>query len=142
MIKYLIFIIVCYTSMSFIFKEKGALEIKNNNFGTFSISLAVMDIKKSLFFYEKLGFIKVEGAGSVESKWLILKKDKIKIGLFQDMFPKNTITFNPDNARHIFKELKKKNIRTVFSNGLDQEEGPCSFSVLDPDGNPILFDQH
>ncbi len=110
--------------------------------GIFSISLAVKDIATSKSFYEKLGFKPVAGAGSVADKWLILKKDAIKIGLFQDLFPHNTLTFNPTDARSIYKVVEEHKIPVLYSAGLDQERGPCSFSFLDPDGNPILFDQH
>ena len=110
--------------------------------GTFSLSLAVKDIQASFDFYQNLGFDHVNGAGGVDQKWMILKNNNIKIGLFQDMFPSNTMTFHPTNARHIHQRLKEEGVNYLFSNGLDEDEGPCSFSFLDPDGNPVLVDQH
>lgn len=107
------------------------------------MSLAVKDIAASKAFYEKLGFSPLEGAGSVEQKWLIMKNGTTKLGLFQGMFPQNTLTFNPSNARAIHAKLKDDpNVKILFSNGLEKESGACSFSFLDPDGNPILVDQH
>ena len=67
---------------------------------------------------------------------------KPKIGLFQGLFPKNTITFNPANVREIYQEIISEEIPINYSQGLEQDEGPCFFTILDPDGNPILFDQH
>lgn len=110
--------------------------------GIFSVSLAVKDLKVSLEFYQKLGFEAMEGAGGLEQKWLILQKADTKIGLFQDMFPTNTLTFNPEDARAIHLKVKKGEIPVLFSMGLENKSGPCTFSIADPDGNPILIDQH
>ena len=110
--------------------------------GKYSISLNVKDISKSRDFYQKLGFKPVEGMGSVEQKWMIVSNGATKIGLFQGMFPTNTITFNPTDGRSIYKELKEKGIEPTFENGMDKKDGPCTFSITDPDGNPILIDQH
>ncbi len=110
--------------------------------GTFSISLSVKDIATSKAFYEKLGFKPWEGAGSVEDKWLIMVNDGINIGLFQDMFPKNTITFNPKSARDIHKSLKDSGMEILSSSGIEADSGACHFTMQDPDGNPILVDQH
>ncbi|MFO1392930.1 MAG: VOC family protein [Steroidobacteraceae bacterium] len=119
--------------------------------GAFSISLAVKDIAASRAFYEKLGFT-VFG-GNQEQRWLIMKSGTTVVGLFQGMFEKNMLTFNPgwnseaqtlteyDDVRTIQKSLKGQGVR------LDQEAdeataGPAHISLTDPDGNPILIDQH
>ncbi len=115
---------------------------KKINAGTYTISLAVQDINNSFEFYQKLGFEPIEGKGSVAQKWIILSNGDTKIGLFQGMFPSNTITFNPNDGRTIFRALKAEGIKATFSNGMENESGPCTFSLTDPDGNPILFDQH
>ncbi len=119
--------------------------------GAFSISLAVKDIAASREFYEKFGF-KVFG-GDASQNWLILKNGDHAIGLFQGMFERNTLTFNPgwdNNARPIEnftdvrdlqRQLKTKGVRFT-SEADDGTEGPASFVVVDPDGNPILVDQH
>ena len=119
--------------------------------GTFSISLAVKDIGKSKSFYEKFGF-KVFG-GDISQKWLILKNGDQVVGLFQGMFDKNILTFNPGwdkngeplenytDVRDVHKRLGEEGI--VFESKVDENsEGPASFLIIDPDGNPILFDQH
>ena len=119
--------------------------------GAFSISLAVKDINKSKEFYENLGF-KVF-AGQIEKKYLILKNGNALVGLFQGMFEKNILTFNPgwdenaskvesfDDVRTIQKELKSKNIK-LDTEADESTTGPASFVVTDPDGNAILIDQH
>ncbi len=112
------------------------------DFGTSYLALAVEDIEASLAFYQKLGFEPLPGAGGVDQKWMVLKNGNHKLGLFQGMFPKNTMTYNPTDARAIYQQAKAEGIEAVFSTGMDKEEGPCNFSIIDPDGNPILFDQH
>ena len=119
--------------------------------GTFSVSLAVKDIEASTTFYEKLGF-KVFG-GEITQNWLILKNGDHVIGLFQDMFDKNILTFNPGwdknaqkldsftDIRELQRQLKAQGIEFV-SEADESTTGPASFSILDPDGNPILVDQH
>lgn len=119
--------------------------------GCFSISLAVKDLKKSKAFYEALGFSVFHGEES--QGWLIMKGSNLNIGLFQGMFEKNILTFNPgwDNnaqaldtftdVRVLQKQLKEKGIK--IENEADESgSGPGSFSVIDPDGNPVLIDQH
>ena len=119
--------------------------------GNFSVSLAVKDIQASREFYEKLGFSKFHGEES--QNWLIMKNGDVVIGLFQGMFERNTLTFNPgwdnnaqklDNftdVRELQKSLKDQGVE--FAVEADEAtDGPGSFCVLDPDGNPILFDQH
>ena len=115
---------------------------EESDLGKFTLSLAVADIKTSYRFYQKLGFVAIENAGSIEQRWLILRNGDIELGLFQNMFPQNTITFNTPDARPLYDMIKAAEIETVHAVGFDKNEGPCSFSFLDPDGNPILFDQH
>ena len=119
--------------------------------GAFSISLAVKDIEVSRAFYEKFGF-KVF-AGDVSQNWLILKNGDHVIGLFQGMFEKNILTFNPgwDNdaqkldtfidVRDLQRQLKAQGVEFV-SEADESTTGPASFIAVDPDGNPILVDQH
>jgi hypothetical protein len=119
--------------------------------GAFSISLNVKDIQISKEFYEKLGF-KVF-AGDMAQNWLIMKNGDHTIGLFQGMFEKNILTFNPGwdknaqpldeftDVRVLQKELKARDIK-IESEADESTTGPASFMITDPDGNPILFDQH
>lgn len=119
--------------------------------GTFSISLNVKDIKISKSFYEKLGF-HVFG-GDMAQNWLIMKNGDHTIGLFQGMFEKNILTFNPgwdkdanelDNftdVRDLQRDIKAQGIE-IESEVDEGSTGPASFMIIDPDGNPILFDQH
>lgn len=109
-----------------------------------SLSLAVKDIHASKAFYEKLGFEPVEGTGPIEHNWIILQKGHSLIGLFQGMFDENIITFNPEDARSIYHQLKDKEGITILmeSESIHAEKGPCHFCIADPDGNQILFDQH
>src|SRR5687767_15218941 len=119
--------------------------------GNFSVSLAVKDIAKSRAFYEKLGF-RVFG-GDQAKNWLILQNETATIGLFQGMFDKNIMTFNPGwdrsgNTLADFEDVREIQ-RTLKSRGLaltatadEASTGPASLMLLDPDGNPILIDQH
>jgi catechol 2,3-dioxygenase-like lactoylglutathione lyase family enzyme len=119
--------------------------------GAFSVSLAVKDIAASKAFYEKFGFRAF--AGDIAQNWLILKNGDHVIGLFQGMFEKNILTFNPgwdQNARELdaFTDVRELQ-RRVKAQGvrLQQEAdesstGPASFVAVDPDGNTILVDQH
>jgi lactoylglutathione lyase len=119
--------------------------------GAFSVSLTVADIHASKAFYEKLGFTAF--AGELEHNWLIMQNGDCTIGLFQGMFDKNMLTFNPgwnSNAEEIspFKDVRvlqeewrKKGI-TFVSEVDPASKGPGSFMIEDPDGNPILIDQH
>ena len=119
--------------------------------GNFSVSLAVKDIAASRSFYEKLGF-SVFG-GDQAQNWLIMKNGAHLIGLFQDMFDKNVLTFNPGwnsdgeeldeftDVRELQRRLKAAGLEFV-SQADEHSSGPASFSLLDPDGNPILVDQH
>lgn len=119
--------------------------------GAFSVSLAVKDLAASRQFYEKLGFQSF--AGNPAQNWLILKNGDTVIGLFQGMFPKNILTFNPgwdSNAqklpnftdiRELQSQLKSQGVplTTEVKAGTT---GPASFTLTDPDGNMILIDQH
>lgn len=119
--------------------------------GAFSVSLAVKDIEASKQFYEKLGFATL--GGDQAHGWLILKNGDHVIGLFQGMFEKNMLTFNPGwdsnaqplpeftDVRELQRELKKQGVK-LTSEADETTTGPASFTLEDPDGNPILFDQH
>ena len=101
-------------------------------------ALDVKDIAVSYDFYEKLGFSVI--AGKIEENWLILRNGRSQVGLYQGMFPKNILVFNPSDARAVQAELQSKGIELVHK--VDPEgEGPCFVSIEDPDGNPVLIDQ-
>lgn len=119
--------------------------------GAFSVSLAVKDLAASRAFYETLGFTAFHG--DAESGWLILKNGTTVIGLFQGMFERNILTFNPGwdanaqpvgaftDARDLQRQLKAAGI--PFEQEADETTtGPASFIVVDPDGNQVLIDQH
>ena len=119
--------------------------------GAFSISLAVKDLEASRSFYEKFGFEVF--AGEAVQNWLILKNGGATIGLFQGMFEKNTLTFNPGwnsdaealdsftDIRDLQRQLKATGIQ-LLSEADEETTGPASFIAVDPDGNPIMVDQH
>ena len=119
--------------------------------GAFSISLTVKDIKASIAFYEKLGFSTLGGVP--DENWAILKNGDHIIGLFQGMFDKNVLTFNPGwnqdaqnldsftDVRELQKQLKAAGV-SFIQEADESTEGPASFMIEDPDGNPILVDQH
>ena len=119
--------------------------------GAFSISLAVKNIEASRTFYEKFGF-KIF-AGDQSQNWLIMKNGDHVIGLFQGMFEKNILTFNPgwdQNAqntatftdiRELQRQLKAQGVQ-LQQEADESTSGPASFIAVDPDGNPILVDQH
>ena len=119
--------------------------------GAFSISLAVKDIEASRKFYEKFGFT-VFG-GDAAQNWLILKNGNHVIGLFQGMFEKNSLTFNPGwdsnaqklsaftDVRDLQRKLKSQGV-VLMSEADENTTGPASFIAVDPDGNPIMVDQH
>ncbi|GAB5494141.1 MAG: hypothetical protein Phog2KO_43560 [Phototrophicaceae bacterium] len=106
--------------------------------GNFSLSLNVKDIKASRAFYEKLGFEVFDG--NEEHNWLMLRCGETKLGLFQGMFEQNLLTFNPQDVRAIQKKLKAEGVELITE--AEEGEGPASITLIDPDGNPILFDQH
>lgn len=119
--------------------------------GNFSVSLAVKDISASRVFYEKLGFRVI--MGDQAKNWLILQNENSTIGLFQGMFSKNLMTFNPgwdrnggtlpdfDDVRDIQRMLKSQGL-TLMTEADEATSGPASLMLTDPDGNQILVDQH
>ena len=119
--------------------------------GAFSISLAVKDLQASRQFYEKLGFAAM--GGDAAHGWLILKNGDHIIGLFQGMFERNMLTFNPGwdqdarplaeftDVRELQRRLKAQGV-TFAAEADESTTGPASFVVVDPDGNPVLVDQH
>ncbi|WP_030759463.1 VOC family protein [Streptomyces sp. NRRL F-2664] len=119
--------------------------------GAFSVSLSVRDIEASRAFYEKLGF--TASGGEPAQNWLILRNGDHVIGLFQGMFEKNMLTFNPGwdqsaaaldsftDVREIQRELKESGVEFLMQAD-ETASGPGSFLVIDPDGNPVLVDQH
>ena len=119
--------------------------------GAFSVSLAVKDIHASKAFYEKLGFQAFHG--DISQNWLILKNGEQVIGLFQGMFEKNILTFNPGwdqdaqpldtftDVRELQRQLKAQGVE-FMSEADESTTGPASFVITDPDGNPLLVDQH
>jgi lactoylglutathione lyase len=131
------------------FYSKGGKE--KMKLGAFSVSLTVKDIHKSKVFYENLGFSSL--GGDISQNWLIMKNEDIIIGLFQGMFEKNILTFNPgwnQNAenlesftdiRELQKQLKANGVK-MLTEADETSEGPAHFTIEDPDGNQILFDQH
>ncbi len=119
--------------------------------GAFSISLAVKNIEASLEFYQKLGFQTM--GGDISQKWLILKNGSTIIGLFEGMFDKNMLTFNPGwnqdaqevnpftDVRELQHSLKASGV-SLTSEADETTTGPAHITMVDPDGNPILIDQH
>ena len=119
--------------------------------GNFSVSLAVKDLAASRAFYEKLGFTMV--AGDPSQNWVVLQNESTKIGLFQGMFERNMLTFNPGwdsdgntlsdfvDVREIQRRLKAAGIQPTMEAD-ESGQGPASLMITDPDGNPILLDQH
>ena len=119
--------------------------------GNFSVSLAVKDLAASKAFYEKLGFRATFGEAT--QGWLILQNKTATIGLFQGMFDKNVLTFNPGWTREgkpvgEFEDVRDLQARLLAA-GLElttkadaASTGPASFTLADPDGNMILVDQH
>jgi len=119
--------------------------------GTFSVSLSVKDIKASKSFYENLGFAVF--AGNMDENWIIMKNGNAVIGLFQGMFEKNILTFNPgwdENANNLesftdIREIQRRLKASGIPFEMEADEttsGPANFIITDPDGNPVLVDQH
>lgn len=121
------------------------------NLGAFSVSLSVKDLEASRDFYSKLGFEPV--GGNADEKWLILRNGAHVIGLFQGMFDRNMLTFNPGwdqqgnevasftDVRELQKKLKESGM-PLASEADESTRGPASAMLIDPDGNPVLLDQH
>lgn len=120
--------------------------------GAFSISLAVKDLATSIAFYEKLGFALSGGDGE---NWAIMANNPTVIGLFQGMFDGNILTFNPGwegvgqtvsgeftDVRQLREAVESAGIAIAADTTAEQPSGPASFSIIDPDGNAILIDQH
>lgn len=121
------------------------------NLGSFSVSLAVKDVAASRDFYAKLGFEEI--GGSADDNWLIVRNGEHVIGLFQGMFDKNMLTFNPGWDQHCadlesftdVRDLQKQLVAAGIEMAAEADEsteGPASIMIIDPDGNPILVDQH
>ncbi len=131
-------------------KESEA-EKSNLKLGAFSISLNVKDLEVSKEFYEKFGFVVF--AGSLQQHYLIMKNGNALVGLFHGMFEKNILTFNPgwdenaqklksfNDVREIQTKLKSQGVK-IESEIPDSVKGPAGIFITDPDGNPILIDQH
>jgi catechol 2,3-dioxygenase-like lactoylglutathione lyase family enzyme len=128
-----------------------ASEKQTMDLGNFSVSLNVKDIKASKAFYEKLDFKVV--AGKLEQNWIVLQSGNARIGLFQGMFDKNIMTFNPgwskdketlkdfQDVRELQRTLKARGL-TIAPEADEKTDGPAYFQITDPDGNTLLFDQH
>lgn len=132
-------------------QENNISNQKNMELGAFSISLKVKDIKKSVEFYEKLGF--TYKGGNIDQNWIVLKNGSTVIGLFQGFIEENTLTFNPGwdqsasevnpftDVREIQKKLKEKGVK-IDREANETTKGPEYIVLTDPDGNSILIDQH
>ena len=132
-------------------QDKQAKKDEPVQLGNFSVSLNVKDIKASKAFYEKLDFKQVHG--KLEQNWVVFQNGTITVGLFQGMFEKNSLTFNPgwtpmketlkdfQDVRELQRTLKARGIK-LQTEADEKTDGPASFTLVDPDGNPILVDQH
>jgi catechol 2,3-dioxygenase-like lactoylglutathione lyase family enzyme len=126
-------------------------EKQSMDLGNFSVSLAVKDIKASLAFYQKLDFKQV--GGNLEQNWVVLQNGTARIGLFQGMFDKNLLTFNPGwtkdketladfpDVRELQRAFKSRGLN-LAPEANETTTGPAFFMISDPDGNKLLFDQH
>ncbi len=131
--------------------QNSKAELSPLELGNFSVSLAVKDLNKSKEFYEKLGFKVIVGAPA--GKFLILQNETGTIGLFEGLFEKNILTFNPvgigtrsalkefSDVRDIQKTLVERGL-TLVTKADEASTGPASLLIIDPDGNPVLIDQH
>ena len=148
--KKILFSLLLLSQLAFA-QENNISNQKNMELGAFSISLKVKDIKKSVEFYEKLGF--TYKAGNIDQNWIVLKNGSTVIGLFQGFIEENTLTFNPGwdqsasevnpftDVREIQKKLKEKGVK-VDREANETTKGPEYIVLTDPDGNSILIDQH
>lgn len=131
--------------------DKDTSKAPGMQLGNFSVSLVVKDINVSKAFYEKLGFI--QSGGDVKQKYVIMQNATSTIGLYQGMFEKNMLTYNPGwdrdcktlpefmDVRSIQQELTKQGIKLDVAAD-ETTTGPAFLTITDPDGNPILIDQH
>lgn len=148
MLKKFLYLLIFVPTMALAQEKKQETP---SSLGAFSVSLNVKDLKASIAFYEKLGFI--YKAGNVEQNWIVLKNGNTVIGLFQGMFDKNMLTFNPgwdqqaqeletfEDVREIQQKLIAKGI-SIDRTADENTTGPEYILLKDPDGNPILIDQH
>ena len=148
--KIILFSFLLLSQLAFA-QENNISNQKNMELGAFSISLKVKDIKKSVEFYEKLGF--TYKGGNIDQNWIVLKNGNTVIGLFQGFIEENTLTFNPGwdqqaqnlpeftDVREIQKKLKAKDVK-LDREADEKTSGPEYIILKDPDGNPILIDQH
>lgn len=119
--------------------------------GAFSVSLSVEDLDASRTFYGDLGFSVI---GGDHEHWEIMANGTTVIGLFHGMFEGNMLTFNPGwdhegnnvdpftDIRAIADSLRASGHELSGDTTEDDSEGPAEFVVIDPDGNPVLVDQH
>lgn len=126
-------------------------EATEMDLGAFSISLAVQDLARSRAFYEALGFEQI--GGKAEHRYLILRNGAAVVGLFQGMFERNMLTFNPGwavdgehpdeftDVRELQRRLESAGLEPVVRAD-ESTSGPAHLTLVDPDGNPILIDQH
>ena len=109
--------------------------------GQHHIALNVKNLQTSKEFYLKMGFIVDERFSCPQRKYLIMRNAELIIGLYEGIIPRNTITFTPDNIRELQKKLKQKSIPFVLEAN-ENTQGPAHFLIVDPDGNPLFFEQH
>ena len=140
-----------FACVGFVFAAQPSKKGDDMQLGNFAISLTVKDIEASKAFYEKLGFTQV--SGHLDQNWVVLKNGDTKIGLFQGMFEKNMLTFNPGWNANGEKLDSFMDVREIQQRLLDSgveltakadpnSTGPAHITLIDPDGNPILIDQH
>ena len=141
--------LVAYAAGTFAHNQSQSSKGAKMNLGQFSVSLTVKDIKKSQEFYEKLGFIRIDGSKPSDPKspgkdWAILRNGDAVIGLFQGMFDHNILTFNPLDIRAVKAALEKQGMKIELMNmmGPLTDNSPAYATLQDPDGNNILLDQH
>lgn len=139
------------TLLSNLSEDKPVKKDDPMQLGNFSVSLTVKDIQASKAFYEKLDFQQV--GGKLEQNWVVLQNGTVTIGLFQGMFEKNMLTFNPgwnakketlkdfQDVRELQHTLKARGLKLQLEAD-ETTDGPASLMLVDPDGNPILVDQH
>lgn len=151
MIRFTTALAITFAGLLFVWVSNPNKVSEDVRLGNFSLSLTVRDIAASKIFYEKLGFRQV--AGNIEQNWVVLKNGDTKIGLFQGMFEKNTLTFNPgwnENGEKIDDFMDVREIqKSLIDSGIElsskadpDSNGPAHIALFDPDGNPILIDQH